>query len=177
MDTCYACGAKLQVIKDKPYHYTECGLEVLLYGVIQYACPECEETFTSIPNMQKLHRVIGAHICEQRKALLQPLEVKFLRKDLHLKAKDLAKALGVTPQTVSRWENGREQIGEAYDRLLRSIYMMYASEQANHAIGQGQLNFFTNLPQKRKKIKEQKEITLTPQEWMGEVADLCSAHA
>jgi len=176
METCYACGGKIKVIKDQPYHYNECGLDVVLFGVIQYSCPQCGETFASIPNMQKLHRVIGSNICEKRKALLLPEEIKFLRKDLHLKAKDLAKSLGVTPQTVSKWENGKDQIGEAYDRLIRSIYMLYASEQANHAVGHGQVALFSELPMKRKQIKQSKGIQLTPQEWMG-CSDLCHSHA
>ena len=37
MQTCWKCGNKLQVIKDRPYHYVECGLNnVYLYGSTQY---------------------------------------------------------------------------------------------------------------------------------------------
>lgn len=32
MEKCYVCGNSLEVIKDKPYEYTECGLPVLLLG-------------------------------------------------------------------------------------------------------------------------------------------------
>jgi DNA-binding transcriptional regulator YiaG len=39
-------------------------------------------------------------------------------KELGLKAKDLAASLGVEDATVSRWENGKQQIGEGSDRLL-----------------------------------------------------------
>lgn len=167
MDRCYACGGELNSSKDQPYHYNECGLEVVLVGVEQYGCAQCGESFAAIPNMQKLHRLIGSNICEKRKALLLPEEIKFLRKDLHLKAKELAQILGVTPQTVSKWENGKDQIGEAYDRLIRSIYMLYASEQGHHAVAHGQVALFAELPMKRKRITQAKEMELTPQEWMG----------
>lgn len=167
MEKCYSCGNDIKTIKDKPYTFNECGLDVVLYGVTQYNCSTCKESYTSIPNIAKLHRAIGTHVCQKRKALLQPKEIKFLRKDLHLKAKELALTLGVTASTVSRWENGKKEIGEAHDRLLRSIYMMYASEQAKHIIFDSTLDLFKELPSKRKKIKQPTEIILNPQEWMS----------
>ncbi len=175
MKSCYSCGGKIKTIKDKPYKFTECGLNVVLYGVTQYECPECKETYVAIPNVSKLHRIIGTHICRERKALLTQEEVKFLRKDLHLKAKDLALIMGVTASTVSRWENGKKYIGEAHDRLFRSIYMMYATEQSQHIICEGAINMFKELPSKRKQIKQEKEISLNPQEWMNDNFAICAA--
>lgn len=175
MESCYSCGAKIEVIKDKPYHFDECGLNVVLHGITQYKCKKCGESYASIPNIQKLHRVIGAHICEKRKALFRPEEIKFLRKDLQLRAKELSQLLGVTPQTVSRWENGKKEIGEAHDRLFRSLYMMHASEQAQHMIFASVINTFKDLPSKRKEIKQPKEIILNPQEWLSCFGDFCPA--
>ena len=173
MEKCYSCGENLTTIKDKPYKFDECGLNVVLYGITQYVCPSCKESYASIPNISKLHRIIGAHICTKRKALLQAEEIKFLRKDLHLKAKELALTLGVTASTISRWENGKKEIGEAHDRLLRSIYMMHASEKAHHIICEGTLELFKKLPAKRKKIKQPSEIALNPQEWLNENLVTC----
>jgi putative zinc finger/helix-turn-helix YgiT family protein len=173
MEKCYSCGNIIKTIKDKPYKFDECGLNVVLHGITQYKCPSCNETYASIPNLPKLHRIIGTHICIKRKALLQPEEIKFLRKDLHLKAKELALTLGVTASTVSRWENGKKEIGEAHDRLLRSIYMMHASEQVHHIICEGTLELFKELPAKRKQIKQSTEISLNPQEWLNENMATC----
>lgn len=175
MEHCYTCGGKIKTVKDKPYKFNECGLDVVLIGITQYECESCGETYAAIPGIQKLHRVIGAYICEKRKALLRPEEIKFLRKDLQLKAKDLSQLLGVAPPTVSRWENGKKEIGEAHDRLLRSLYMMYASEQAQHMICDGVINIFKELPAKRKEIKQTKEIVLNPPEWLGCSGDYCPA--
>ena len=158
MEKCYSCGNNIKIIKNQPYKFNECGLNVILYGITQYNCPTCNESYASISNLPKLHRVIGTHICQKRKALLQPAEIKFLRKDLHLKAKELAITMGVTLSTVSRWENGKKEIGEADDRLLRSMYMMYAYEQAQHIICKDTLELFKELPAKRKKIKQPYEI-------------------
>ena len=112
MEVCYSCGNKIKTIKDQPYKFTECGLNVVLYGITQYECPQCKETYAAIPNVSKLHRIIGTHICRERKALLMPEEIKFLRKDLHLKAKELALIMGVTASTVSRWENEKKALAK-----------------------------------------------------------------
>jgi len=168
METCYSCGSKLTIIKDQPYKFSESGLNVVLYGITQYECPECNETYAAIPDVSKLHRIIGTHICRERTGLLSAEEIKFLRKDLQLKAKELAAIMGVTPATVSRWENGKKEISEAHDRLLRSLYMMYATEQSKHIVCEGALNLFMGLPTKRKTMKQESEISLNPQEWMNE---------
>ena len=175
MDICYECGGHLNTIKDKPYKYSESGLDVSLYGVTQYICESCKEEYVTIPHLQNLHRLIGAHICQNMKGLLLPEEIIFLRKDLHLKAKELACTLGVTPSAVSRWENGKSTISEAHDRLLRSIYMMYASEQSQHMICDGVLSLFQELPSNRKAVHTKKGITLNPQEWLGGLGELCPA--
>jgi hypothetical protein len=81
--------------------------------------------------------------------------------------------LGVTPQTVSRWENGKKDIGEAHDRLFRSLYIMNASEQAQKMIFDGVINIFKNLPAKRKEIVQPREIILNPQEWLSCFGEFC----
>ena len=175
MNICSFCGGDLKVIKDKPYHYDECGLDVTLCGVTQYECADCEEAYVSLPNIQHLHRIIGAQICEKGKALLQPEEIRFLRKDLHMRAKQMARVLGTTPQALSRWENGHKPIGETHDRLFRAVYMMYASEQANHVICHGAIDMFSALPvkSKRKGIEKLKKIVLNPQEWLSDWGECC----
>ncbi len=173
MDKCYSCGGSVRVIKDQPYEYKECGLPIVLRGILQYTCEDCGETYASIPAMEKLHRVIGEIICRERKALLQPDEIKFLRKNMQLKSKELAQWLGVTPSTVSRWENGKKDIGESQDRLLRSIYLLSVSEKDHKAICDGTTNIFKELPQKRKKIKSPREISFNPQEWLLPDRDCC----
>ncbi len=175
METCYSCGKKIKVIKNKPYKFDECGLNVVLYGITQYVCPACKETYAAIPNVDKLHRIIGMHICKKRKALLTPDEIKFLRKDLQLQSKELAVIMGVTASTVSRWENGKKFIGEVHDRLLRSIYLMKVMEESQNVCEDAMINLFKALPAKRKQIKQQEEIALNPQEWMSKNITHCAA--
>ena len=46
-------------------------------------------------------------------------EIRFLRRSLGLKAVTLASFLDVTPETLSRWENGPEAISTNAERVLR----------------------------------------------------------
>lgn len=174
MDKCYVCGENVRVIKDKPYDYSECGLQVILHGISQFVCEECGETYAAIPDTVKLHRVIGKIICMERKALLRDVEIKFLRKNLQFKAKELARSLGITSSTLSRWENGKKKIGESQDRLVRSIYMLTISEMDHSAICDGTTSIFQKLPQKRKDIIEPREISFNPQEWMLSSNECCA---
>ena len=167
MESCYVCGDLLKVIKDQPYNYSECGLNVILLGITQYHCEKCGEDFASIPSPQKLHRIIGINICKENKALLQPKEIMFLRKELRLKAKDLARILGVSDSVVSRWENDKAPIGEGNDRLLRSIFLSSVDEISGvHDCSTNMLDIFKDLPHKRKAIKIPHSINLNLQEWM-----------
>lgn len=173
METCCLCGGKITTFRDKPYKYDECGIEVNIYGLSQHVCEGCGETFVSIPQVQKLHRVIGRTICEQRKALLLPEEIRFLRKDLHLKGNQLAHILGADPATISRWENGKQQIGETQDRLLRAIYLMYATEETERKNMSSILDVFASIPAKRKEVKEKQGIIINPPEWLVGNQGLC----
>lgn len=47
-----------------------------------------------------------------------------MRKYLGWSGVDFATHIGVKPETVSRWENGREPIGPVADRLLRTLVLL-----------------------------------------------------
>lgn len=50
---------------------------------------------------------------------------------------------------------------------MRSIYLLSASEQGQHAVAPGQVALFSALPMKRKEIRQLKEIELSLDEWQG----------
>ena len=174
-EICFNCGKKsMKVIKNKPYHFTECGLDnVELHGITQYECKKCGENYVSIPNMEGLHLTIGRAICCKTNALLAPKEIKFLRKDLHLKSKELARRLGVSDTTVSRWENGKSPILEGSDRFLRSLYMMFVSDQIEGPVRFDAVNLFKEIQMHRKPPKKLVKIELNPPDWMGKTFDFC----
>jgi putative zinc finger/helix-turn-helix YgiT family protein len=174
-DKCYVCGGTTKIIKDKPYEYKECGLDnILIIGINQFECKKCNEFFVSIPKVEELHQAIGRGLC-CKKSLLTKKEIKYLRKELHMKAKNLANALGVTAETLSRWENGRTHISEAQDRLLRTFYMMYASEHAEKVLHQDVVKFFSDMPLSRKELQRIPKMKFTPADWMGPQLNFCTS--
>jgi putative zinc finger/helix-turn-helix YgiT family protein len=90
-------------------------------------CASCGGRGVSIDRMAPLLRGIAAAVVRKR-ARLAPAEVTFLRKHLEYTGARLAKALGVTGPSVSRWESGREPIGPSADRLLRALVVMHDGE-------------------------------------------------
>jgi len=80
----------------------------------------------------------------------------------------MAQALGVTASTVSRWENDKETIGETHDRLLRSFYMLYASEQTEKILHRDAVHIFSNLPTKRKRLQRTAKLEFSTADWMGD---------
>ena len=120
--TCVVCGGKM-VKKGDTYQYDECGLRgVTLVGVTVRECEKCGEREVAIPNIEGLHRCIARSLTQRKSALLGA-EVRFLRKWLGYSAQDFAGLIGVTPETVSRWENGKRDIPAVADRALRLMVL------------------------------------------------------
>jgi putative zinc finger/helix-turn-helix YgiT family protein len=122
MTQCVACGGPVKTKREKAYRYAECGLpHVILDNAADVAtCSRCGETYTSIPAIEGLHRAIAAGLI-RKKRRLAPEEIRFLRKSLGWTGVDFAKRMGATPETVSRWENGKAPMGAQADRLLRLL--------------------------------------------------------
>jgi putative zinc finger/helix-turn-helix YgiT family protein len=99
--------------------YVACGLpHVTLVGVEVRRCAACGEHEVVIPKIEQLHRVIAHAVITQR-ARLTGAEVRFLRKYLGWSGVDFARHMGVTAESVSRWENDREPMSPTADRLVR----------------------------------------------------------
>jgi len=166
MERCYGCDNVLDVIKDKPYNYKESGLDyVLLIGVLQYKCKGCGEHYVEIPRINELHLLIGKNIvC--KKELLTGQEVRFLRKEISMKSKDMASALSMNPETYSRWENGKQEVASCHDKSLRMIYVLNASERTGKVLSLDSSLLLNGIAIK-KAPKKNKKIKLTPAEWLN----------
>jgi len=93
---------------------------VTLLGVEVRRCPSCAEYEVVFPRVLQLHQVLAAAILRKRSALV-PQEARFLRNILLWSEDDLAQHMGVSPETVSRWETGAEPMAPTADRLLRLL--------------------------------------------------------
>ena len=115
---CPECGGKLtQRVGDHPYVGRELP-NVVLAGVKIRTCCECEFSSVGIPKLAGLHKALVASVAKATHQL-SPGEIRFLRKYLGWSGQDFARHFGVTPETVSRWENGKKPMGATAERLLR----------------------------------------------------------
>ncbi len=121
-------------VEKGPYHYVESGLDnVYLYGVTEYNCPKCKNKMVRIPRPFQLHIILAIAI-SQKEGHLSGSEIRFLRKEVGMPAKALAEAVGVTPQSISRWENEKEKQSESHDRLIRYIFRFMMQERLKTTI-------------------------------------------
>lgn len=119
---CPTCAKEMKS-RIRDYEYVESGLKnVILKNIRVYECKACGEILPEIQNAKQVHEWIAEYLVKK----LSPLtgqEFRFLRKQLGMSATELAEFLGVTPVTVSRWENGKESVGPQSDRLLRAFFV------------------------------------------------------
>lgn len=105
------------------YHYNECGLPniFLVNGYRQ------EETdygpAVTIDDIEGLHRTIGEALA-QRADSLTGREFRFLRHELDLSQRVVAKMCDVEEQTVSLWErNADKLVPGAAAQLVKMLYL------------------------------------------------------
>jgi putative zinc finger/helix-turn-helix YgiT family protein len=127
---CTECGeAMVSTREDRPYSKLP---GVLLRGVEVLRCPKCGESEVVIPKPNQLGDLLARHLIEKRDRLVGA-EIRFLRVHLGLPSAELARRMGVSPETVSRWENGKDTMGPVADRLLR---LMVAGDMSREALAE-----------------------------------------
>lgn len=113
-----------QEFQAQPFHYKMCGLDDI-YLLNGFMLEDSEYgRGVAIHDAWNLHKAIGEHLIRHRKAL-SPREIKFLRKEMELTQEALAKCLGVTGQTVARYEKGETEITGPAEKLLRLVYAFH----------------------------------------------------
>lgn len=104
-------------------HYRDCGLENI-YLLNGFDKEEHEgEEFLSISDVDGLHRAIGMHIVLHRKAP-SGKEIRFLRNEMDMSQAGLADILGVSDQSVARWEKGETEAPGPAVLALRLVYIL-----------------------------------------------------
>lgn len=126
---CFNCNKRMSK-KTEGYHYTESGLDNVYLETPVFRCIKCKEVIADIPVIGELHVHIAVGLIK-KDSLLTGKEIRFLRKQMNLKANELADILGVTKQTVSRWENGKTEVSPYNDKLIRMICIQLLQERCN----------------------------------------------
>jgi putative transcriptional regulator len=110
---------KRTATKANPYVYEWSGLrDVRLIGITVQECPKCAARSAVIPQVDGLHRVIS-HWLLRKQGRLEGAEIRFLRKNCEMPAHLFAEGLGITPEHLSRIENGRRDVSHQIDVLAR----------------------------------------------------------
>ena len=119
---CVHCENK-KILKRKTItmKYKQCGLEnVTLHGVDYFKCDRCGEEYFGFGDQEKLHTLI-AKALTLKKRLLDGGELRFLRTYLGLASAVFAVRLGMSKETISRFENNKQPITKTFDILMRAL--------------------------------------------------------
>ena len=128
-ERCPICGQDTMTMKRETFHDTISGLpHVFIVNMETWRCTSCGEHSVSYPQHAQNLRMLAQEVVMKGSRLTGD-EVRFLRKHVQWSGTKLAKHLGVSAETVSRWENGHEVIGPVADRLVRLVIAAEAEEE------------------------------------------------
>ena len=118
MKRCYNCeGGRL--IKAKVEERVKVGRRTFVSTLPVIRCSTCgEETFAG-PDLQALELRIAGELARHGEVAAEAFS--FMRRVLGVRAMDLAEYLDVTPETVSRWEHGKQPIDRGAAALLSAM--------------------------------------------------------
>lgn len=134
MKKCRECGKVGVVSRREDHLYVECGLpNVVVRDMEVRVCVECGTKSLVIERATELTRTIAMAIVGKH-SRLTGAEVRYLRKSLGWSGVDFARHMSVTPETVSRWENGHDLISGTADRLLRLMVVVYEKRAEDYSL-------------------------------------------
>ena len=155
---CLVCGGEMKTAKENVPYRSLPG--VTLVGVEVSRCSECGEYEMEIIGIEALNRAL-AEVVIQKIGRLTPDEFRFLRKYLGWSSRDFARKFGVAPETVSRWESGKQRMGSMAERLLRLMVAHLAPVDDYSVEILGQITEEDPRPQRR-------SVRLREGRWMSE---------
>jgi DNA-binding transcriptional regulator YiaG len=105
------------------FHYVACGLHNvwLANGVTEGLSSDGKPVF-HVEDVKGLHKTIGLSLVK-KDTLLTGDEFRFLRSEIKLTRKNLAAVLGISEETIKKWESGENPIQKTSDFTLRKLFM------------------------------------------------------
>lgn len=124
---CTECGGKMAAKKENYLYQEESGLPVTLEQIEVLTCVACGDRGPVIPQVLDLHAAMVGVIARKKARLAGP-EVRFLRSVVGRSGRALAKLMGATAVSVSRWETGAAVPGTQADKLLRLCAVLHVKD-------------------------------------------------
>jgi len=117
---CLDCGTHLRVTREPHKYSLHPKWSITIADAEFRRCPKCGSFEVMIPKPDALHRTIAAEVIRKPAKLSGP-EFVFLRMELEMSARKLAKVIGVVHESISRWENDVLPVSPPVDRLMRTM--------------------------------------------------------
>lgn len=133
---CELCQVEMTMLPNQVYHYekTLSGLDnVFLESMTLEQCPVCNDISPIFYRIKEIHKTIARAIALEPVPLCGA-DIRFLRKERKLKAKEFAVLLRIDVATLSRWENDEQVLSPQSDALIRAIYACLLMEMEHQVL-------------------------------------------
>ena len=116
---CIVCGC--QTMNPAHENIPLVGLpRITLVQVQVWRCGDCGEFEVDIPHHSALLEIVTRALLN-KKGRLDAKEIRWLRSMMGFSGAQLARHMGVSPESVSKWENNKMSPGRTADRLIRLL--------------------------------------------------------
>jgi putative zinc finger/helix-turn-helix YgiT family protein len=128
---CIVCGC--ETMNEARENMPLVGLRrVTLVEVQVWRCADCGEFEVEIPHHSALVDLVTRALLN-KSGRLDSTEIRWLRSVMGFSGVELARHMGVSPESVSKWENGKMSPRRTADRLIRLLVAhKWPSEQYPH---------------------------------------------
>lgn len=116
-------------------------------------CPRCDEHFFAAADLERLELLAASAFVRAGESSGEVL--RFMRKALNLRAAELAELLDVTPETMSRWETGKQSL----DRRAMAVVGALVVERVS---GRSDLVMHLQALRNPRKLARKIALTLEP---------------
>jgi YgiT-type zinc finger domain-containing protein len=124
---CPICESDSIRVQSEDIQLDNIGLnKVFLKNVPVTYCDDCNHISRSLPKQKLIKKELAEALCKSQRALTGP-EFTYLKNHLNYTGVKLAKILGATNVSISRWEKEEHAINAQADRCLRSLILAKAN--------------------------------------------------